>query len=153
MTVYERITEHLESEGCEYYEREDKGAVAFTCGSEELEDTLDCIIHVDEDSYVITVLFPFECEKNCLNELAILLAQINCGMWMGNFDIDFDDGQIAFRCFMSAMDALPSDEQIGTAIVSAVKNVELNFDDIHAVATGMQTAHDAIYAGGSSLTQ
>ena len=72
---------------------------------------------------------------------------------MGNFDLDFDDGELSFRCFMQAMDGMPSDQVIGTAIVSAVRAIEMNAEDIHQVAIGASTAHDMIYAGEAKLEQ
>ena len=153
MTVMERIQEHLNNEGVEYDIREDNEAVRFNVGGEMLEDPLLCTIFTDEDSFVTVVDMPFECEMGCLDEMAKFLTQLNCGMWMGNFDLDFDDGELSFRCFMQAMDGMPSDQVIGTAIVSAVRAIEMNAEDIHQVAIGASTAHDIIYAGEAKLEQ
>jgi hypothetical protein len=48
---------------------------------------------------------------------------------------------------------MPSDQAIGTAIVSAVRAIELNVEDIRQVAIGASTAHDMIYAGEIKLEQ
>lgn len=153
MTVMERIQEHLNNEGVEYDIREDNEAVRFNVGGELIEDALLCTIFADEDSFVTVVDMPFECEMGCLDEMAKFLAQLNCGMWMGNFDLDYDDGELSFRCFMQAIDGMPSDQVIGTAIVSAVRAIEMNAEDIRQVAIGASTAHDMIYAGETKLEQ
>lgn len=153
MTVFERISEHLEKEIGEFYVREDNEAVMFNCMSEMMEDTLECTIFMDEDSFVVVVKVPFACNMGSLDEMAKFLVQINCGMWMGNFDLDYDDGEITFRCFMNALDCMPSDETIGTAIVSAVKAIELNAEDMHQVATGAATAREVIYANETKVEQ
>ena len=153
MTVYERIVEHLEQEIGEFYVSDDETAMRFECMSEILEETLECSIFTDEDSFVVVVKLPFACERKALDEMAKYLAQVNCGMWMGNFDLDYDDGELTFRCFMTAMDQLPSDETIGTAIVSAVKAIELNYDDMHEIAAGGATAREIIYANENKMEQ
>ena len=153
MTVMERIQEHLSAEGVEFEIREDNEAIRFNVGAEMIEEPLLCTIFTDEDSFVTVVDLPFECEMSCLDEMAKFLTQINCGMWMGNFDLDYDDGELSFRCFMQAIDGMPSDQAIGTAIVSAVRAIELNVEDIRQVAIGASTAHDMIYAGEITLEQ
>jgi hypothetical protein len=123
MTVKERIQEHLQNEGVEFEIREDNEAIRFNVGGEIIEDAMLCTIFADEDSFVTVVDLPFECEMDCLDEMSKFLIQLNCGMWMGNFDLDYDDGELSFRCFMQAIDGLPSDQSIGTAIVSAVRAI------------------------------
>ena len=153
MTVMERIQEHLSAEGVEFEIREDNEAIRFNVGAEMIEEPLLCTIFTDEDSFVTVVDLPFECEMSCLDEMAKFLTQINCGMWMGNFDLDYDDGELSFRCFMQAIDGMPSDQTIGTAIISAVRAIELHVEDIRQVAIGASTAHDMIYAGEIKLEQ
>lgn len=153
MTVFERISEHLENATEEFYVREDNEALMFSCKSEMIEELIKCTIFVDEDSFVVVMEVPFACDMDCLDEMAKFLIQVNCGMWMGNFDLDFDDGEITFRCFMNAMDVLPSDETIATAIMSAVRAIELNVEDMRKVACGAATAREMIYAGETKVEQ
>ena len=153
MTVFERISEHLDKTIGEFYVREDNGAVMFNCMSEIMEETMECTIFMDDDSFVVVMKAPITCDMDCLDEMAKFLIQINCGMWMGNFDLDFDDGEITFRCFMSALDAVPSDETIAMAVISSIKAIELNAEEIKNVACGAATAREMIYAGETKVEQ
>ena len=155
MTVMERIQEHLSAEGVEFEIREDNEAIRFNVGAEMIEEPLLCTIFTDEDSFVTVVDLPFECEMSCLDEMAKFLTQINCGMWMGNFDLDYDDGEITFSCetgvdmtikcdaVIEAMDMLPNTDlldELDGIEVYAVGDCAKPFNIAEAIGAGNMTA-------------
>ena len=100
--------------------------------------------------------------KRGRGSVAFVIGLVICALlWLAalelnispEFETTFDDGELSFRCVMQAMDGMPSDQVIGTAIVSAVRAIEMNAEDIHQVAIGASTAHDMIYAGEAKLEQ
>jgi hypothetical protein len=57
------------------------------------------LVSVDEEDHLLNVytLCPINVPKKKLPAIAELIARINCNLSLGNFDIDMDDGMIAFR--------------------------------------------------------
>ena len=57
------------------------------------------LVLVDEEDHLLNVytLCPISAPKKKLPAIAELIARINCNLSLGNFDIDMDDGMIAFR--------------------------------------------------------
>lgn len=96
MTMFERFKEYLKAVELSYSLVENETIIMFGYTS---RGNYQCIIDIDnEDKIVIiyTILGSLvQSEKR--NRIAQLLTRINLGIRIGNFEMDYNDGQIRYK--------------------------------------------------------
>ena len=96
MLMFERFKQYLKMVEFNYSIVENETIIMFPYTS---KGNYQCIIDVDEESKVViiyTILGSLvELEKR--NRIAQLLTRINFGIRIGNFEMDYDDGQIRYK--------------------------------------------------------
>lgn len=80
------------------YSLPEAGETVVLIGFETENIEFQCTI-TNDDEYKLLFLsfFPFKIPENRRNDISILLLKINYELFLGNFDIDFDDGEIRFK--------------------------------------------------------
>lgn len=96
MPMFERFKEYLKMVELNYSIVENETVIMFSYMS---KGNYQCIIDVDDESKIViiyTILGSLiELEKR--NRIAQLLTRINFGIRIGNFEMDYDDGQIRYK--------------------------------------------------------
>ena len=77
---------------------------------------------------------PFKIPENYRNDIAILLIKINYDLFLGSFDIDFEDGEIRFKSSLFCEGMELSEQTIHYIIETHIVVME----------TYLQTIQDAI---------
>ncbi|MBM4345512.1 MAG: YbjN domain-containing protein [Deltaproteobacteria bacterium] len=77
-------------------------------------------------------------------ELVEMVLKLNCGLAVGSFDLDIDDGSLRFRIGVLVGDAAPSPALVRDQIYAAVTSADLYFTLLQAVAAGELTAEAAL---------
>lgn len=93
--MFERFKEYLKSVELNHSIMENETIITFSYASKA---NYQCVIDIDEHDQVVimyTILGTLV-TSNRLNKIAQLLTKINFGLRIGNFEMDYDDGQI--RC-------------------------------------------------------
>ena len=82
------------------------------------------------------------------NMLAVAeyLHRANYGLRNGNFEIDFNDGEIRYKSYVDCSNALPGDDVITRSITVPGNMFEIYGDGLLQVSFGMLTPLDAITA-------
>jgi hypothetical protein len=96
MTMFERFKEYLKIVGLNYSIVENEPIIMFRYTS---KGNYQCIIDVDDEAKTViiyTILGSLvELEKR--DRIAQLLTRINFGIQIGNFEMDYYDGQIRYK--------------------------------------------------------
>ena len=96
MSMFERFKEYLKVVELNYSVVENETIIMFRYTS---KGNYQCIIDIDEHDQVIlayTILGSLvTLDKR--NRIAQLLTKINYGLRVGNFEMDYDDGQIRYK--------------------------------------------------------
>lgn len=96
MPMFERFKEYLKMVELNYSIVEDETVIMFSYMS---KGNYQCIIDVDDENKIViiyTILGSLvELEKR--NRIAQLLTKINFGIRIGNFEMDYEDGQIRYK--------------------------------------------------------
>ena len=76
--------------------------------------------------------------------VAEALARINMRLWIGNFELDFADGEVRFRVSMDVEQGLLSEKMVDNMMRCAFSTMERFHDAIMKVALGNVLAADAV---------
>lgn len=94
--MFERIKKYLKSAEFNYSIIDDDTIIMFSYVS---KGNYQCIIDINEESKIIVVYTVLgslvTLEKR--NRIAQLITKINFGLRIGNFEMDYDDGQIRYK--------------------------------------------------------
>jgi hypothetical protein len=78
--------------------------------------------------------------------VAELLTRLNFGLTIGNFELDFDDGEVRYRSSVDVEGTELTSELIKPLAAAAVLNMDYYLPGIRAVATGDATPLEAFAA-------
>lgn len=96
MVMFERFKGYLKAVELSYSIVENETIITFSYTS---KGNYQCIIDVNDEAKIViiyTILGSLvELEKR--NRIAQLLTRINFGIRIGNFEMDYDDGQIRYK--------------------------------------------------------
>ena len=64
--------------------------------------SLDFYIIVKDDSYTVYAILNNKAELDNINQVAEYLHRANYGLRVGNFELDYDDGEIRYKNYVDA---------------------------------------------------
>lgn len=83
-------------------------------------------------------------DSGAFGELVEFVLKLNCGLAVGSFDLDLDDGSLRFRIGVLAGDTAPSQSQVRDQIYAAVTTADRYFPLLQEVAGGNLSAEAAL---------
>ena len=130
-----------------HYEMNDHGRVAtFTGGVggfKGLYNSFRFILFVGEDEVQNYAMFPASA-KDKLPEMAEFITRANYGLKYGDFEMDWDDGEVRFHLAFPIA-AVRADEMIlPTLLVAPPKMLDKYSKGFTEVLMGLKTPNDAI---------
>jgi hypothetical protein len=104
-----------------------------------------CRVHVFEDDVraVFVSAFPEPIEPDLRPAVGEFCHRANFGLAIGNFELDYDGGELRFRTSVDAEGTTPTPELIRNAVVANVLTMDRYLTGIEAVLAGTEPA-DAI---------
>jgi hypothetical protein len=109
----------------------------FTCYARVVEE---------KDAFVFYAMFPQAVAEERRQAVAELLTRLNFGLTIGNFELDFDDGEVRYRSSVDVEGTELTSELIKPLAAAAVLNMDYYLPGIRAVATGDATPLEAFAA-------
>lgn len=96
MTMFERFKEYLKAVELTYSIVENETIITFRYTS---KGNYQCIVDIDEHDQIILVytILGSIIVSDKRNRISQLLTKINYGLRIGNFEMDYDDGQIRYK--------------------------------------------------------
>jgi len=101
-------------------------------------------ISIGGDQLVIYFNFGIAAPAERRDEAARFIARANWGLMVGNFEMDYDDGQVRFKSSLDFTDAELTETLIRNAIRPAMQAVETYADALVEVIARGKSAADAI---------
>lgn len=83
-------------------------------------------------------------DSECMAQVAEYLTRANFGLSVGNFELDFRDGEIRYKVSINCVDALPGEDAIDDLCGIPVSMFNHYGNGLLAVSMGMMTAEEAI---------
>lgn len=104
-----------------------------------------CIADVreDEKQFIFLSVCGANVPENKKIQVSELLTRLNFGIFLGNFEMDFDDGEIRFKTSIYFGDSVLNPEIIETLILSNISTIDSSLDGIMSIIYGNNTAIQA----------
>ena len=107
----------------------------YTCFAQEREE---------QQQFVFYTVFPVRVPENKLQEVSEFITRANYGMIIGNFELDFSDGEIRYKTSVDVEDIEFSEALIRHLIYANVLTMDKYFSGLMRVLYAGIPAADAI---------
>lgn len=124
----------------------DEEKVAFRTGT-RLDNKLKSTsvnIFVTELGISVFANVSVSADKDCVVAVNEFLTRANYGLRIGNFEMNYETGDIAYKVFHDITDGVPSKDVIKRMIYTACMMVSRYGNGLLAVMFGMQSPKEAI---------
>ena len=100
--IVKKIKDFFEKNEWNYLFDEKKSVFNFGLNMGGTLGSLDFYIVVKEDSYTVYAILNNKAELDKINQVAEYLHRANYGLRVGNFELDYDDGEIRYKTYIDA---------------------------------------------------
>lgn len=100
-------------------------------------------VRIRKYDYVSYAYCPLNAD-DCKTEMAEFVTRANYGLINGNFEMDFRDGELRYKCFVNCDETIPGKETIKDSIYVPAAMFKRYGDGIVSVMFGVKSARDAI---------
>jgi len=101
-------------------------------------------VYEDNEQLIFYSLSPIEASKNKRSEIAELLTRANYGMIIGNFEMDYSDGEIRYKTSIDVEGSQLDNALIKRLLYTNLLMMDKYLPAIEAVINGEQTPEEAI---------
>jgi len=114
-----------------------------------------CFCHCREDAQQLLfyVVAQERCPDEYLGAMAEFITRANFGMLIGNFEMDYSDGEVRYKASVDLEDAGMSTALLRNLVVAASTTFDRYYTGFHAVASGALGAVEAIVQVESHVVQ
>lgn len=122
----------------------DKSLIFFSLSTDK--GKYQCVVDVNENDKKIIFysIYPFIVPNNFKNKLAVILTRINSNLFLGNFELDFDDGEIRFKTSIIYEDTKVTTKMIDHLIKANIFSIDTNFEIIDSFISGQINMREII---------
>ena len=100
---------------------EENGHLAFVMHFPGQVSCVRFIINVGKDEYIVNAIAPIAPDARDPAALAMMsefLSRVNFGLKNGNFELDFQDGEVRYKCFVNCDGQLPCRNIVSDSIAA-----------------------------------
>lgn len=119
MNIANAVNDFLKEDDWHFSFDEKRGIFRFGLGLKGKLKKLHYIVDIKEDEYLVYAISPLgaddEDAKMMVN-MAEFICRANYGLKMGNFELDFDDGEVRFKVHVLCKGVTPTAEMIKRSI-------------------------------------
>lgn len=143
--IAQAIQQFLTEDGWHFTFDEEKGRFKFNLKLDTKLQGLNYYVFVRESDYTVYAGIALNA-SDCKAEMAEFITRANYGLFNGNFEMDYRDGEIRYKCYVECEDQIPSQAVVRESIYVPGKLFTHYGDGLLAVMFGMQTPEEAIEA-------
>jgi len=122
----------------------DENNYAFGFNSEVNRFNLHATIEDQRHTLTIYSQVPFQVPPGRMSEIAELVSRANWNMILGNFELDYDDGEIRFKISQSFRFREPDPDEIMELLDCALSMMQVYYTCFGDVIYGGQTVEEAL---------
>lgn len=144
--VFERICNILDARNWHYVKDEKARAIRFVVTGEDLP--MDIVAFVDAERQLVRILSPLDCSfpEDRRLDGAIAICRVNYVLRDGNFDYDYTNGTVMFKCTTSFLDSSISVDVLEYMVNLTTETVDWFNDRIVLLAKGKMTLDEFLKA-------
>lgn len=113
------IEQFLQEDGWHYSFDGKRGVFTFQLSVRSKLQQIEYSVRVRRREYIVYGILPLggdRKDKDLMARLAEFVCRINYGMYNGNFELDFRDGELRYKSYVDCEDALPGRKVIKNSI-------------------------------------
>ena len=117
--VFNAIRRFLDKKHLYYHASEILGLIQLDLPTDSMIRRVDLRINVKNDSYTVRALSSVSADPKDAKSMARLaeyLTRVNYRLRNGNFEMDYRDGELAFKCYVDCHGGVPVQEAIDDSI-------------------------------------
>jgi hypothetical protein len=122
---------------------DDKGLFTFNLTMKTKMKKISYRVLINDNGYSVYAASPLGAD-DCLHEMAEFVCRANYGLRNGNFELDFRDGEVRYKCYVNCDGQMPCDEIVKDSIYVPYFMMKRYGDGIISVIFGNQTAEEAV---------
>ena len=125
--IAQAIKEHLEEEMKLVAFDEESGSFGFVMHLRGAISFIQYIVKVHKDDYTVVAICPVSVDTSnsaMLAKMAEFVTRANYGLKNGNFEMDFRDGELRYKCFVDCDEQVPNENMIRNSVLTPAAMME-----------------------------
>ena len=141
---FQTLTDFLEEDG--WKARRLEGKNAFSMGYTGKNGDYRCyaVVRIDLEEFLYYAVAPVRVPEDVRPAVVEFITRANYGMRIGNFELDYSDGEVRYKSSINFEDEVLTDEAIRNAIYPAVQTIDRYLPGLLRVGFGGATPLEAI---------
>lgn len=118
-SIADAVAEFLSEDDWNFSFDENQGIFRFNLRINGKLKKINYVIDIRDDEYLVYAFSPLgadEDDTEMMKNMAEFICRANYGLKMGNFDLDFDDGEVSFKVHVMCEGITPTAEMIKSSI-------------------------------------
>jgi len=130
----------------EWYPQKLEDRYIYRVGFSGTNGQITCFaqVHVELEQLIFYAVAPVKVPEEFRPAIAEFIARANYGMRIGNFELDFSDGEVRYKSSLDFEDATLTPALIKNAIYPAVRTMDEYLPGIMGVIYGNKSAAEAV---------
>jgi hypothetical protein len=144
LQAFELLSNYLDDD--EWFPRRIEGKYAYSMSYSGKNGDLRCyaIVRVDLEEFLFYAVAPVKVPEEVRMSIAEYLTRANYGLRIGNFELDYSDGEVRYKSSLDFEGQVLNEDLIRNAIYPAVHTMDRYLPGILRVSFGGATPHEAI---------
>jgi hypothetical protein len=144
LLAFQTLTDFLEEDG--WRPRRMEGKNAFSMGYTGKNGDYRCyaVVRVDLEEFLFYTVAPVRVPEAVRPAVAEFVTRANYGMRIGNYELDYSDGEVRYKSSINFEDEVLTEEAIRNAIYPAVQTADRYLPGLLRVSFGGATPLEAI---------
>lgn len=138
------VGDFLQEDGWNPQFLEEKEAYQINFESEHGIGTAYAQVLTDLEQFLCYVMMPFKIPEDSRSTIAELVTRINYGLRVGNFEMDYEDGEVRYKTCIDFGGEILTRGYIKNAVYLALKTMEKYVPAFLSVVYGGQIPEDAL---------
>ncbi len=144
LQAFEMLSGYLDDD--EWFPRRIEGKYAYSMSYSGKNGDLRCyaIVRVDLEEFLFYAVAPVKVPEEVRVAVSEYLTRANYGLRIGNFELDYSDGEVRYKSSLDFEGQSLTSELIRNAIYPAVHTMDRYLPGLLRVSFGGATPHEAI---------
>ncbi|MCI8497047.1 MAG: YbjN domain-containing protein [Clostridiales bacterium] len=99
----------------------------------------EVVIRIREDSFTVYAISPISADDNTKSAVAEYITRANYGLKVGNFEMDYSDGEVRYKCHHECGDNAPAQDVVESNVDLSFLMMQRYGDGLLAVIFGVAT--------------
>ena len=109
------VRDFLEEEDWHFRFEEDDGIFRFGLNLRGKLKNIQYVVSIAEEDFTVYAISPVSADEDDakqMRQMAEFICRANYGLRDGNFEMDYNDGEIRYKCYVDCHGALPTREMV-----------------------------------------